>query len=65
MLAANVSFPKGEKRGKEEEEEKGGDFTGASLRIADTQSCHNLAEKKLEILCSTVFEYVLICLCGN
>ena len=25
-----------------------GDFTGASLRIADTQGCHNLAEKKLE-----------------
>ena len=56
MLAANVSFSKGEKRGKEEEEEeKGGDFTGASLRIADTQGCHNLAEKKLEILYTYVY----------
>ena len=42
--------------------ERGRDFTGASLRIADTQGCHNLADRKLEILCSTVFGYVRICL---
>ncbi len=53
-----------------------GDFTGASLRIADTQGCHNLAEKKLEILymfmrelntsfsiyCTKSSKHVLVCL---